>query len=105
MNEGLARKLLQGEVPGSVCLVMKQGEVVFHEAFGSAVREPVPVAMEKDTVFDIASLTKIVTSTLILKLVNEQAFTLSAKVDELLPEVAGSKTLSERLSGVLFKTC
>ncbi|MFG6114771.1 serine hydrolase domain-containing protein [Halobacillus sp. MO56] len=100
MNEGLARKLLQAEVPGSVCLVIKQGEVVFHEAFGSAVREPLPVAMEKDTVFDIASLTKIVTSTLILKLVSEQTFALSSNVDELLPEVAGSKTLRERLSGV-----
>lgn len=48
----------QGVYPGAVLLVAHRGEVVFHEATGYRSVVPVRSAMKKETIFDLASLTK-----------------------------------------------
>lgn len=62
--DGLILEAIQdGNLPGAVVLVGHQGEVVYRRAFGErnvvGVREP----MTLDTIFDIASLTKVVATT------------------------------------------
>jgi DNA-binding MurR/RpiR family transcriptional regulator/CubicO group peptidase (beta-lactamase class C family) len=81
--------------PGAVAIVVKDGEVVAHEAVGHALRyadasgtelppdEQVP--MTPDTLFDIASLTKLFTATVLLSLVDEGALTLDSPVHTWLP--------------------
>jgi CubicO group peptidase (beta-lactamase class C family) len=44
--------------PGAVLLVGRGGKIVYHGAFGSRSLQPEVTPMERDTVFDIASLTK-----------------------------------------------
>ena len=48
----------QGVFPGAVVLVGKGEEIVFESAFGSRSLVPERTAMQLDTIFDLASLTK-----------------------------------------------
>ncbi len=59
-------------VPGAVILVGHQGKVVYRKAFGLRALEPNPQGLAPDTVFDIASLTKVVaTTTAIMQLTDQ----------------------------------
>ncbi|MFZ0053113.1 MAG: serine hydrolase domain-containing protein [Desulfobaccales bacterium] len=51
------------QIPGAVVLVGHQGRVVYRKAFGLRSLEPLPQSMTVDTIFDIASLTKVVATT------------------------------------------
>src|SRR5258707_9013511 len=51
------------EVPGAVLLVGHDGQVIYRKAFGSRSLEPTRTPMAVDTIFDIASLTKVVATT------------------------------------------
>ncbi len=46
------------EVPGAVLLVRGPEGVIFHEAYGTRQRVPVELPMTRETLFDLASLTK-----------------------------------------------
>ena len=52
-----------GDVPGAVVCVAYRGEVVWHEAYGAAAWVPERRAMRRDTLFDVASLTKVMATT------------------------------------------
>lgn len=45
-------------VPGAVALVRRGSEVLFHEAYGFRQREPLRLPMNRETLFDLASVTK-----------------------------------------------
>ena len=57
------RALAAGNIPGAVVLVGHQGSVVFDKAYGNRSLEPTVEAMSLDTVFDLASLTKVLATT------------------------------------------
>ena len=64
----------EGVYPGAVLLVAQKNEIVFLEQTGNRVLLPVPLPMEKDTPFDLASLTKPLCTTLsIMKLFDQGA--------------------------------
>ena len=59
-----------GHVPGAVILVGHRGKTVYRKAFGQCALMPRCQPMKVDTIFDIASLTKVVaTTTAIMELV------------------------------------
>ena len=61
-----------GRIPGAVVLVGHAGAVVYRRAFGERQVEPVRRPMTEDTIFDLASLTKVVaTSTAVMQLVEK----------------------------------
>lgn len=74
---------------GAVALIRRQGQVVWSNHTGYAVREPEAekVEMAEDTIFDLASLTK-VTATLpcILKLVENNKISLDQPIGSVLTE-------------------
>jgi CubicO group peptidase (beta-lactamase class C family) len=77
-------------VPGLVVLVASGGRVQFHEAFGWRQQVPRQLPAFPDTVYDVASLTKaVVTSVLTMKEVARGAIALDAPVAQLLPEFEG----------------
>jgi CubicO group peptidase (beta-lactamase class C family) len=84
--------LIQGGVsdgifPGAVAYVIENGENAYYEAFGHRMVEPTHKLMERDTVFDLASLTKpIVVATLVLRLVEDNRLEVNAPVQSELPE-------------------
>ena len=60
-----------GHVPGAVILVGHRGKTVYRKAFGQCALMPRCQPMKTDTIFDIASLTKVVaTTTAVMELVD-----------------------------------
>ncbi len=78
-----------GQVPGAVVLVWHDGQVIYHKAFGERAIEPRREAMTLDTVFDLASLTKVVaTTTAVMQLVERGEVRLNDPVAKYIPEFA-----------------
>src|SRR5712691_4825209 len=61
-----------GTVPGAVVCVASHGQVVWHQAYGAAALTPAYRPMQCDTLFDIASLTKVVATTSLLLLAHHE---------------------------------
>ena len=79
----------EGQVPGAVLLVWHNGEVVYRKAFGHRSLEPRRAPMTSDTIFDIASLTKVVaTTTAVMQLVEQGKIRLNDPVGRYIPEFA-----------------
>jgi uncharacterized protein YbbC (DUF1343 family)/CubicO group peptidase (beta-lactamase class C family) len=78
-----------GQIPGAVLLVWHNGQVICRKAFGERALEPHREAMTVDTVFDIASLTKVVaTTTAVMQLVEKGEVRLNDPVAKYLPQFA-----------------
>ncbi|PYV73185.1 MAG: hypothetical protein DMG96_23830 [Acidobacteria bacterium] len=75
------------EIPGAVLLVGHDGKVVYRKAFGNRSLEPTRSAMTVDTIFDIASLTKVVATTpAVMQLVEQGKIRLNDPVVKYIPE-------------------
>src|SRR5689334_24182900 len=76
-----------GEFPSAVYLVGERDEIVYEDALGYSVIEPYRVANKIDTIYDLASLTKpLVTSLLCARLIELGELTLDSSVSHYLPE-------------------
>jgi CubicO group peptidase (beta-lactamase class C family) len=75
----------RGDVPGVVVAVVNKDGVVYHEAFGRS-RTLTSTPMTKDTIFNMASMTKPVTSVAIMMLVDEGKLKLDDEVAKYLPK-------------------
>jgi uncharacterized protein YbbC (DUF1343 family) len=77
----------QGRLPGAVLVVGHDGQVVYRKAYGKRALIPTPEAMTADTIFDIASLTKVVaTTSSLMKLFEQGKFRLNDKITDYIPE-------------------
>jgi methyl acetate hydrolase len=75
----------RGEVPGVVAAVVDKNGVLYNEAFGQSSTLS-KRAMTKDTIFNMASMTKPVTSVAIMMLVDEGKVKLDDEVAKYLPK-------------------
>lgn len=83
------KSIAQGEMPGCVVLLGRQGGVFFRRAYGHRQLEPEPELMTADTIFDLASLTKpIATAASVMILWQRGLIKLDAPVARYLPEFA-----------------
>ena len=79
------------ELPGAVVLAGHRGRVVWRKAYGSRALEPQREAMTLDTMFDLASLTKVVaTATSIMILVERGDLRLNDPAVKFIPEMKGA---------------
>ncbi len=79
----------EGSIPGAVLIVGHDGHVIYRKAYGARALEPRREGMTLDTVFDLASLTKvIVTTTAVMQLVERGEVRLNDPVAKYLPEFA-----------------
>ncbi len=79
----------EGTIPGAVLVVGHDGQVIYRKAYGERALEPRREAMTVDTIFDVASLTKvIVTTTAVMQLVERGKVRLNDPVAKYLPEFA-----------------
>ncbi len=75
-----------GDLPGAVVVVWHAGHTVYRKAFGLRAVVPEPEPMTVDTIFDLASLTKVVaTTTAVMMLVEEGRVRLGAPAARYLP--------------------
>ncbi len=79
------------ELPGAVLLVSHKGQIIHRKAYGSRAVLPAREAMTLDTIFDLASLTKIVaTTSSVMLLVEQGKVRLNDPVAKYLPEFAAN---------------
>jgi CubicO group peptidase (beta-lactamase class C family) len=97
----LSERMEQGEFPGAVWLVAQGNEVTADAVGTMAIGSTVP--MQRDTIFRIASMTKPITATAVLLLVEEGALALDARAERWLPELANRRVL-RRLDGPVDDT-
>ncbi|MBL8191040.1 MAG: beta-lactamase family protein, partial [Acidobacteria bacterium] len=82
-------EIAKKQLPGAVVLVGRQGKIVWRRAYGNRALEPQPEAMTTDTIFDLASLTKVVaTATSVMILVERGLVRLGDPVSRYIPEFA-----------------
>ena len=95
-----------GRLPGAVVLVGHEGEIVYERAFGarSLTAEPAE-PMTVDTVFDLASLTKVVaTTTSVMMLVEEGRLRLRDRVADHVPGFGSQGRESVTIAQLLTHT-
>ncbi len=86
LRTALAEAVRDSKGPGAVALVGTPDGVIFHAASGNAQSQPRRRAAATDTVYDLASLTKVVaTTTAILKLRDAQTIDLDQPAGEWIP--------------------
>jgi uncharacterized protein YbbC (DUF1343 family)/CubicO group peptidase (beta-lactamase class C family) len=93
MDATIQEAIHEGQIPGAVVVVGHKGSVIFQRAYGHRALVPRREPMTLDTIFDVASLTKVVSTTsAIAKLVEEGKLRLNDKVTEYIPEFQGGHT-------------
>jgi CubicO group peptidase (beta-lactamase class C family) len=86
----VAASIKNRELPGAVILVGHHGQIVWRKAYGARAVEPQRETMTSDTIFDLASLTKIVaTATSIMILIERGQVRLADSVVKFIPEMKG----------------
>ncbi len=85
----IQQAIANGDIPGAVLIVGHDGKVVYRKAYGQRALEPRRETMTLDTVFDLASLTKVVaTTTAVMQLVEQGKVRLNDPVAKYVPEFA-----------------
>ena len=83
------KAIADGQIPGAVVTIGHDGHVVYRKAYGSRAIEPRREAMTLGTVFDCASLTKVIaTTTAVMQLWERGKIRISDPVMKYLPEFA-----------------
>ncbi|HIE48034.1 TPA: hypothetical protein EYP84_03990, partial [Candidatus Bipolaricaulota bacterium] len=87
--DGIIKKQIkQGNIPGAVVLIARLGKIVKHQSYGLAMERPFQRNMTPSTIFDLASLTKVViTVPLALILVERGAWTLQDPIGRFIPQL------------------
>ena len=84
----IAADIAAKKLPGAVVLVGHRGKIVFRKAYGNRSLVPNVEPMTIDTIFDLASLTKVVaTTTSIMILVEQGKLRLNDTVGKYIPEI------------------
>jgi serine-type D-Ala-D-Ala carboxypeptidase len=100
IKEVLQRGIEDKVFPGAVALVAGRGKVVFFEHVGDRALVPVRASMTRDTIFDLASLTKVfATVPTIMKLVDQGRIALEDPLSKLInsASLGDKKALTPRL--------
>ena len=89
LDAAIGDSIAKKECPGAVVLVGRHGKVVYRKAYGNRAVTPAVEPMTLDTVFDMASLTKVVaTTTSVMTLVEDGRIRLQDRVAKFIPEFA-----------------
>ncbi|GAB3217928.1 beta-lactamase family protein [Algoriphagus aestuariicola] len=89
----LEEAMQKDQVPGMVAMVVKDGKIVYHSAKGLADVES-GKAMEKNSIFRIASQTKAITSTAVMILWEEGKIRLDEPISKYIPEFKNPQVLA-----------
>lgn len=74
----------EGQIPGAVALIARDGQIIYHKAFGMADNQSGREYMRTD-IFRIASQTKAITSTAVMMLWEKAKFRLDDPISDYLP--------------------
>lgn len=88
----LQNGVTQHSVPGVAAIVVRNGKIVYHKAFGMA-DNGANRALKRDDIFRIASMSKAITSTAVMMLWEEGKFQLDDPISKYIPEFKNQTVL------------
>jgi uncharacterized protein YbbC (DUF1343 family)/CubicO group peptidase (beta-lactamase class C family) len=92
LDEVINQAIAQDRLPGAVLLVGHNGQIVYRKAYGKRALVPQAETMTLDTIFDCASVTKVIaTTSSLMRLFEQGKFRLNDKVSDYIPEFQGGK--------------
>lgn len=104
IDAAINAEIAAGKIPGAVALIVKDGRTVYHKSFGYADIES-NTAMQNDSIFRIASMTKAITSVGVMTLYEQGYFKLNDPISKYIPEFANPQVLvSADEEGVVTET-
>ncbi len=84
ISQFLQERIVAGDFPSAVYLVAEKGDIVLQDALGYAVVEPERIEAGRETIYDLASLTKpLVTGLLLAKMLEHRELGLDQTLGEL----------------------
>jgi CubicO group peptidase (beta-lactamase class C family) len=87
----VADEIRRGHVPGAVVVIGQHDATLYRGAFGRRAWDPVPRAMTEDTIFDLASMTKVIaTTTAVLQLAEHGRLSIESPASAYWPAFAGA---------------
>jgi CubicO group peptidase (beta-lactamase class C family) len=90
IDQAVLKSIEAKETPGAVVLIGRRGRLAYLKAFGLRSTQPQKEAMTVDTIFDVASLTKVIATTpAIMMLAENGTLRLDEKVKRYLPKFSG----------------
>lgn len=90
IDQALQQATDTGQIPGVVAMAATDKEVIYHGAFGKRdLGKPDPMTL--DSVFWIASMTKAITATAAMQLVEQGKLKLDEPIGKILPNLASSQ--------------
>lgn len=88
----LEKAIADGEIPGAVALIARNGKIIYHKAFGVA-DAATGRKQRPDDIFRIASQTKAITATAVMMLWEEGKFQLDDPISNYIPEFKNPQVL------------
>jgi uncharacterized protein YbbC (DUF1343 family)/CubicO group peptidase (beta-lactamase class C family) len=93
LDEVVEQAVDDGLIPGAVLIAGHDGKILHRKAYGSRALIPAREPMTVDTIFDAASLTKVIATTpALMKLFEQGKLRISDPVTNYLPEFQGGKS-------------
>ena len=93
LDTATEQAIRDGLIPGAVIIIGHDGKIVHRKAYGARAVVPEREAATLDTIYDVASLTKVVATTpAIMKLYEQGKIKLDDPVTAYLPEFQGGKS-------------
>ena len=105
INEVVNQSITEKKLPGAVVIIGRRGRIVFRKAFGNKALVPAVEKTSINTIYDLASLTKVVaTSTSMMILLERGEIRLNDTIGKFIPEIedkaAKSVTILQLLTHV-----
>ena len=90
VDQQMERAVQDGLIPGAVVVIGHNGQIVYQKAYGSRALIPHREPMTLDTIFDAASLTKVIATTpSVMRLFEQGQIRINDPVTKYLPEFQG----------------
>jgi len=98
LDDAVQLAIKEKRIPGAVLIVGHDGHIVHRKAYGNRAETPTVEPMTLDTIFDCASLTKVVaTTSCLMQLFEQGKFRLNDRVTDFIPEFQhGNSTVTLR---------
>ncbi|MEX2671589.1 MAG: serine hydrolase domain-containing protein [Phycisphaeraceae bacterium] len=90
VDEAIRAAVEAGDIPGAVLLVGASPHTLYHKAYGHRAVQPETEQMTHDTIFDLASLSKVFSATAVMMLVDRGEVDVHAPVATYLPAFASN---------------
>lgn len=99
VRDGIARRAF----PGAQVLAIQNGEIKYHKAFGRFEYDPKSMPVSLESIYDLASVTKISAATVsIMKLYEEGKVDIVKTLGDYLPSMRGSNKADLKLTDILL---